>query len=83
MRYPTFENVRPLLYASREKLDGVPDFVIERWAVRDWRWKARTSSCWTGPYETLNDAKSAIQLAYRMDLMAPALQKKGAGDEIR
>ena len=61
MGYPTFRIVKPLLHVSHEEMAGVPDFIIERWAVGNWQVKWRTSAHWSGPFKTLKEAKDSIK----------------------
>tara|TARA_R110002020_G_scaffold42199_3_gene123933 strand:- start:2215 stop:2421 length:207 start_codon:yes stop_codon:yes gene_type:complete len=59
MPYPTMTKSGSFTYLSLEQLDGVPDFIVERWAVGDWRVKWRTSAGWSGSYPSKAAALSS------------------------
>ena len=46
---------------SEEELEGPPDFIIERWAVADWRVKWRTSAHWGYPFKTKAEAFESVK----------------------
>jgi hypothetical protein len=49
-----------LTYLSLERMNGVPDFIVERWGVGNWRVKWRTSAGWSGPYPSKVVALASI-----------------------
>ena len=60
--YPKMVKVpHELQYVSEEQYDGQPDFIVERWGVKNWMVKWRTSQGWSGPYKTKAEAFSSIK----------------------
>ena len=49
-----------MTYLSLEQMEGVPDFIVERWSVGDWRVKWRTSAGCSGPYPSKAEALASI-----------------------
>ena len=60
MSYPTMIKGDGMTYLSLEQMEGVPDFIVERWSVGDWRVKWRTSAGCSGPYPSKAEALASI-----------------------